>query len=102
MHKLAKVWNYIRRHKYMITTLIFIVIIGFLDKNNLIQRAKYEYEIIMLRKEIKHYQEIYEADTERLNELQSSPEGIEKVARERYLMKNPNEDIYIFERNEEQ
>ena len=40
---------------------------------------------------------MYEEDTERLNELSTNPEAIEKIAREKYLMKNPNEDIYIFE-----
>ena len=43
---------------------------------------------------------MFERDTERLDELQSSPDGIEKVARERYLMKSPDEDIYIFEKTE--
>ena len=33
MSKLLTIWNYIRRHKYMITVLIFIVVIGFLDEN---------------------------------------------------------------------
>ncbi len=37
MSKLLTIWNYIRRHKYMITVLIFIVVIGFLDENSLIQ-----------------------------------------------------------------
>ena len=35
MSKLLTIWNYIRRHKYMITVLIFIVVIGFLDENAL-------------------------------------------------------------------
>lgn len=41
MSKLLTIWNYIRRHKYMITVLIFIVVIGFLDENSLIQRVKH-------------------------------------------------------------
>lgn len=100
MNKLVRGWNFIRRHKYLITTVAFVVVIGFIDENNLIRRAKYQYEIIMLRKEINHYREMFERDTERLDELQSSPDGIEKVARERYLMKSPDEDIYIFEKTE--
>lgn len=101
MGKIVRIWKYIRRHKYLIVTMIFFIIIGFVDENNLVRRAKYEYEIITLRNEINHYREMFERDTERLEDLQSSPEGIEKVARERYLMKAPNEDIYIFETNNE-
>ena len=34
-----------------------------------------------------------------INELNSNPDAIEQVAREKYLMKKPNEDIYVFEDN---
>lgn len=97
MNRLAKIWNYMCCHKYLITTAVFLIIIVFIDDNNLIRRIRYQYEIITLRKEIKHYQSIYDKDTERLNELLSNPKAIEKIARERYLMKTPDEDIYIFE-----
>lgn len=82
----------------MVVTVIFLVIIGFVDENNLIRRAKYKYEIMQLQNEIKYYRDIYEKDTERMNELNSNPEAIEKIAREKYLMKTPDEDIFIFEK----
>ena len=50
MSKLLTIWNYIRRHKYMITVLIFIVVIGFLDENSLIQRVKHRSEISALNR----------------------------------------------------
>ncbi len=97
MSKIVRIWNFICRYKYAVVLLVFAVIIIFLDENNLMRLFKYKREINSLRNEIEYYQKIFERDTERLNELQASPEGIEKVARERYLMKAPNEDIYIFE-----
>lgn len=97
MNRIARIWSYICCHKYLITTAVFLIIIIFIDDNNLIRRVRNQYEIITLRKEIKHYQNIYDKDTERLNELISNPKAIEKIARERYLMKTPDEDIYIFE-----
>ena len=42
----------------------------------------------------------YEENTERLNELSTNPEAIEQIAREKYLMKKPNEDIYVFDEEE--
>ncbi len=97
MSKIVRIVNFIRRYKYIIVLLAFAVVIGVVDENNLIRRAKYEYEIRSLVKEIERYKKDFERDTERLNKLEESPKGIEKVARERYFMKTPNEDIYIFE-----
>ena len=97
MSKLLTIWNYIRRHKYMITVLIFIVVIGFLDENSLIQWVKHRSEISALNSEIEKYRKQYEEDTEKLKELTSNPEALEKIAREKYLMKKPNEDVYVFE-----
>ena len=44
----------------------------------------------------------YEENTERLNELAVDSGAIERVAREKYLMKKPNEDIYVFEEDIEE
>ena len=91
-------WSYIRRHKYLITILVFLLIIGVLDdENSLIQRVKHKREIFELKREIKHYRDQYEESSRELKELTSNPEMLEEVAREKYLMKKPNEDIYIFE-----
>lgn len=59
----------------------------------------YEREISQLKEEIEKYRADYEENTKRLNELNSNPDAIEQVAREKYLMKKPNEDIYVFEDN---
>ena len=98
MSKLKAVWSYIRRHKYLITILVFLLIIGVLDdENSLIQRMHQISEIKELNQEINHYLDQYEKDSKALKELTSNPEILEKIAREKYLMKKPNEDIYVFE-----
>ena len=97
MSKLMTIWTYIRKHKYLITIAAFLVIIVFLDENSLIQRAKHQQEINTLNSEIQKYRKQYEEDTEKLKELTNNPEAMEKIAREKYLMKKPNEDIFIFE-----
>ena len=97
MSKLMTVWTYIRKHKYLITIVSFLVIIVFLDENSLIQRAKHQQEISTLNSEIQKYRKQFEEDTEKLKELTNNPEAMEKIAREKYLMKKPNEDIFIFE-----
>ena len=91
------IWTYIRKHKYLITIAAFLVIIVFLDENSLIQRAKHQQEINTLNSEITKYRKQFEEDTEKLKELTNNPEAMEKIASEKYLMKKPNEDIFIFE-----
>ena len=97
MSKLITFWNIIGRHKYSITLLAFGVIMVFLDENSLVQRAKHQEEIKTLNEEIAKYRKQFEEDTRKLKELTNNPEALEKIAREKYLMKKPNEDIFIFE-----
>ena len=94
MGKLISIWSFIRRRKYLITVVAFAVIIGFLDENSLVRRFGYEREISQLKEEIEKYRADYEENT---NEISTNPDAIEQIAREKYLMKKPNEDIYVFE-----
>ena len=97
MGKLLTIWEFIGRHKYLITGVVFAVIIGFLDENSAIRRISYAREISRLKNEIEKYRTDYEENTKKLKELESNPDAIEQIAREKYLMKKPNEDIYVFE-----
>ena len=93
MDKLASLWSFVRKHKYLITLALFAVIIGFLDENSVVRRLGYAREESRLRDEIEKYRKEYEENTERLNELAVDSGAIERIAREKYLMKKPNEDI---------
>ena len=97
MSNLLTIWEFIDKHKYLITVLAFAAIIGFLDENSAIRRIGYTREISRLQSEIEKYRADYEENTKKLNELSSNPDAIEQIAREKYLMKKPNEDIYVFE-----
>ena len=97
MSKLITVWKYIRQHKYLITILVFLLVVVFLDENSLMKRARYRQEISTLKSEIQKYRTQYNEDTQKLKELMENPEALEKIAREKYFMKKPNEDIFIIE-----
>lgn len=97
MDKLASLWAFAGKHKYLITLVVAVVIIGFLDQNSLLRRYGYMREEHRLRDEIEKYRQEFEKSTERLNELMADSGAIERIARERYFMKKPNEDIYVFE-----
>ena len=55
-----------------------------------------------MRGEIDKYRTEYEENTRRLNELAVDSGAIEQIAREKYLMKKPNEDIYVFQEDVEE
>lgn len=74
-----------------------MVYIVFFDANSLISRAKSRTEIANLEKEIKFYQQHIESDKAKIDALNSSLENLEKFAREEYLMKNENEEIFIID-----
>ena len=97
MDKLSSLWSFIGRHKYAITLAAFAIFVGFFDQNSLLRRANYMREESRLLDEIKKYRQEYEKNTERMNELLADSGAIERIAREKYFMKKPNEDIYVFE-----
>lgn len=100
MDKLSNIWKFICRRKYFITIVAFTVVIVFLDENSMIRRLEYKHEIMQLKEEIEKYRTDYEESTQRLNEITTNPDAIEQIAREKYLMKKPNEDIFVFEEEE--
>ncbi len=83
------------KNKYIITTLLFIIWLLFFDQNNLLERKKYLKEYNQLLKDKEYYLNKIEEDKKRLEELQTNDENLEKFAREQYLMKKDNEDIFV-------
>jgi cell division protein FtsB len=90
----ARIQPYLR-NKYILTiTLIFFWLL-FFDRNNFVERARMIRESHQLRNDCEYYREKIINDSTRLVELHSSPEMLEKYAREQYLMKKDNEDIFV-------
>ena len=83
---------------YQIAILIaLIAMLFFFSDSSLLKRMKYENEIRDLKAQIEYYRNQTEADKAKLNELQSNVENLEKYARENYLMKKENEEIFVIE-----
>ena len=87
--------------KYFITLFIIVLVVGFVDDNSLWNRRGRTEEIARLQKEIDEYKTKYEEDTRKLNSLDDY-ECMERLAREKYLMHRPDEDIYIIRYNSEE
>lgn len=58
------------------------------------------YEIRQKEKEIEQLDAMIDQDRKHYHELTSDPELLEKFAREEYLMKKENEEIFVILRDE--
>jgi cell division protein DivIC len=83
------------RNKYFLTIIIFLVWILLFDSNNLIARYKEIKELHKLRTDREYYIKRIESDSQKLHELKTDDNNLEKFAREQYHMKKPDEDLYI-------
>lgn len=83
------------KNKFFISGMAFLVWMLFFDRNDLSAQYEYRNEVNKLEEEKAFYErEIAKADIE-LKELTTNLNSLEKFARERYLMKRENEDIYV-------
>jgi len=83
------------RNKYLVAITVFVLWLVFFDQNNIIDRYKAIRHLNKLKADKEYYQEKIHNDSLRLQELRSNNENLEKFAREQYLMKKDNEDIFL-------
>ena len=83
------------KSKYLITSIAFIVWMLFFDSDDVTLQLKRVKELKQLQQSEKNMnQRIADAKKE-LELLRTNPFTLEKYAREKYLMKKDNEDLYI-------
>ena len=90
-----KIFIKIFRNKYVLTLLVFIVWLLVFDRNNLIDRGKYLRALDEMETQKIYYIEKIRHDSARLYELKTDANNLEKFAREQYLMKKENEEIFV-------
>ena len=81
--------------KYVVVLAVGVVLIGFVGANSLWAHFAYKHRISELQDEIDHYEGEYRRDQAQIRQLQSNPKAMERIARERYFMKNADEDIFV-------
>jgi cell division protein DivIC len=85
------------KNKFILTLVVFFVWILFFDQNNLADRYISLRHIRQLERDKEYFRESIKQDSVRMKELRTDNDNLEKFAREQYLMKRDNEDIYIIE-----
>jgi cell division protein FtsB len=100
---MKKLINFINKYiskvnKYQIAIVAFLVVTFFIGDNTLLDGIRYESKIKSLQQDIASCKKENEDKLRQLNALQSDKEGLEKFAREQFLMTKPGEDLFLITR----
>jgi len=90
------------RNKYFLVSSIFLVWMVFFDRNDLFSQWEYHQQASKLKQERDFYQKETAKVHQDLDELTSNKEKLEKFAREKYLMKKENEDVFVIVKDKEE
>ena len=90
----VKIWPWLR-NKYVLTIAVFSIWMLFFDQNNAVDRIRMGSEIRQLEEDREYYLEQIQKDSANLSELTTNKENLEKYAREQFLMKKSNEDVFV-------
>jgi len=83
------------RNKYTITTLGFCIWMLFIDQYDVISQIKLNMKLRQMKEDKSYFEAEIKKNREELESLLSDDQKLERFAREKYLMKKDNEDIFI-------
>jgi len=86
------------KSKYLLTGIAFIIWMLFFDSDDLTLQWKRINELKQLQQSEKNLSQQIADTKKELELLRTNPSTLEKYAREKYLMKKDNEDLYIIYR----
>lgn len=89
------------KSKYFISFAVFCAILFFFDKNDILTQLNRRHELKELQQSREYYTSRIQIERKELEELKSNPATLEKYAREKYLMKRDNEDLFIIPEKKE-
>jgi len=82
-------------NKYFIASVLFLAWLIFFDENSIIAHQKNKQRLKELIQQKEYYNERIASDNQKLEDLKSGKEELEKFAREQYLMSKPDEDVFV-------
>jgi cell division protein FtsB len=83
------------KNKYVITLVVLATWLLFFDKNDVFSQIDRHNEVKKLEAEANYFQTEVAKNKQEQSELKSNLRMLEKFAREHYLMKKDDEDIYV-------
>ncbi|MFC3199772.1 septum formation initiator family protein [Parapedobacter deserti] len=89
------------RNKYIIAGVAFTVWMLFFDRHDVATQYDYYSQLKGLKAEKAFYTSEIERVTETMHALNTDPQALQRIARERYKMKKENEDVFVIIEREE-
>ncbi|GBU07495.1 hypothetical protein AwDysgo_08260 [Bacteroidales bacterium] len=82
-------------NKYVMATIVFVMLTFFIGDSTLYIRFINDSKINDLKNEIEYFKKSRDENIQKLEDLQSDNESLERFAREQFFMTKPNEDLFI-------
>ncbi|WP_018358777.1 FtsB family cell division protein [Porphyromonas levii] len=91
-------WQWLRKvNPFLLLTIVFVIVVVIPSEYSIWNQLKYSREIARQEREIRQLEERIERATAAKQALVVERDRLEKFARERYLMKEEDEDIYLID-----
>ena len=90
------------RNKYVLTLSGFAVWMVFFDKNDLFTQLERSSNLREIEESKAYFSQKIAESKKFSQDIQSNAAAIEKFAREKYLMKRENEDLFLIQKPEKQ
>jgi cell division protein DivIC len=94
MHLLHRIPSWVK-NKYLLTSAFFLVWMFFFDPKDLANEFQRKGRYNELQKSEEHLSGMIKETRQELGQLKTNAQTIEKYAREKYMMKKDNEDLFI-------
>lgn len=81
----------------ILASALFIVLVGFLNRNNIVRWVKAGIEIRQQERQMERYRQEIKAMDNQIHGLTTSRDSLEQHARENFNFAEPGDDVYIDE-----
>jgi cell division protein FtsB len=81
--------------KYVVVIVLFALWVGFWDKCSIVTHIAIKHNIVSLQREIALCLRKTAQDINYVQELRTKKKTLEQYARKRYLMRTPQEDVFL-------
>src|SRR5215470_11816558 len=85
----------ILRNKYIAAVAGFIILMLFIDHNDIFVQLDRRRQLDALQARKKFYEQQIEQTKKNLSDLQNNTAALERYAREKYFLKRDNEDVFV-------
>lgn len=92
---MKRILNILKNNYYIIIFFVFLLWMFLFDKNDLISQYQHMQKLRGLESDRDYIKKEIKVIEKDINDLSTDKERLEKFAREKYLMKKENEDVFV-------